>query len=114
MGNQNRPKTDLCFSAVKWCLCACVLVGCGYILMRQQQLEQRIQALEERQLMMEMLSRPASVERKIEPPKREKRDVADCVCPAAYRVGQVAEQKAEQSVGQARALGESEGRYHLR
>ncbi|CAH0723461.1 unnamed protein product, partial [Brenthis ino] len=81
MGNSSEKKSCL-NSVVQWCFCVFTLIICGYSLVRQQSLEQRLKRLEEWHLQTEdssfIFHQP-----KEEILKRDTRDVTDCICPPA-------------------------------
>lgn len=79
MGNSSEKKSCL-NSVVQWCFCAFTLIICGYSLVRQQRLEQRLKRLEEWHLQVEDTAFTFHQPRE-EILKRDTRDVAECICP---------------------------------
>ncbi|CAK1541217.1 unnamed protein product [Leptosia nina] len=75
-----QKEQNICYCVVRVFFCVIVLLGCGYSIVRQQILEERLQVLEKRQLVLERLTQPSVQKTQV---YRSRRDVADCVCPAA-------------------------------
>ncbi|CAH3996649.1 unnamed protein product [Pieris brassicae] len=72
-------QSDMWYSVVRVCFCVFVLAAFGYSIVRQQILEQRLQVLEEQQLLLELRLRPSGLNVQV---SRSRRDATDCICPA--------------------------------
>lgn len=80
MGNPSDKRSGAS-SAVQWCFYVFIVASCGYSLVRQQRLEQRLRVLEDQHLQLEAtffsLHEPQE-----EVLTRKARDVTDCICPS--------------------------------
>ncbi|CAG9579520.1 unnamed protein product [Danaus chrysippus] len=79
MSNSNERRSCI-NGAVQWCFCVFALIICGYSLVKQQRLENRLRLLEIRYENLEnAFNFPEPKEEFL---KRATRDVTDCVCPS--------------------------------